>query len=163
MSASGDETKSKPVRPRSQRLAPDDRKRQILRAAVQYFAEVGFGGGTRELARRLQVTQPLIYRYFPSKEDLIQAVYQEVYLTRWQPDWDRDRYDRRHVILGTVSNFRPFRLQVARRNGTVQTIDLKQGTRIFPRGETPSVNERVAVSGYYSNGTFIANRVILHD
>lgn len=81
----------------------------------------------------------------------------------WQPDWDHDRYDRQHVILGTVSNFRPFRLQVARRNGTVETIDLKRGTRIFPRGETPSVNERVAISGYYSNGTFIANRVILHD
>ena len=52
-----------------------------------YFAEVGFDGGTRELARRLDVTQPLIYRYFPSKEDLIQAVYQEVYLTRWRPEW----------------------------------------------------------------------------
>ncbi len=59
-----------------------------MAAAVSYFAEVGFGGGTRELARRLQVTQPLIYRYFPSKEDLIQAVYQEVYLTRWQPEWE---------------------------------------------------------------------------
>ena len=82
---------------------------------------------------------------------------------QWQPGWDEGRYDRQHVILGTVSNFQPFRLQVARQNGTVQTIDLKQGTRIFPRGETPAVNERVAVSGYYSNGTFIANRVILHD
>lgn len=84
-----DETRTTPAPRRSQRLAPDDRKRQILSAAVNYFAEVGFDGGTRELARRLQVTQPLIYRYFPSKEDLIQAVYQEVYLTRWQPDWER--------------------------------------------------------------------------
>ncbi len=39
------------------------------------------------------MTQPLIYRYFPSKEDLIQAVYQEVYLTRWQPDWERALID----------------------------------------------------------------------
>ena len=96
-------------------------------------------------------------------QTIFRAMNDDTGFRRWQPDWDRDRYDRRHVILGTVSNFRPFRLQVARRNGTVQTIDLKQGTRIFPRGETPSVNERVAVSGYYSNGTFIANRVILHD
>ena len=88
MSASGEETRSRPTQPRSQRLAPDQRKRQILQAAVAYFAEVGFDGGTRELARRLHVTQPLIYRYFPSKEDLIQAVYQEVYLTRWQPNWE---------------------------------------------------------------------------
>ncbi len=71
------------------RLSPDDRRRQILTAAVSYFAEVGFDGGTRELARRLGVTQPLIYRYFPSKEDLIKAVYEEVYLTQWDPDWER--------------------------------------------------------------------------
>ena len=81
----------------------------------------------------------------------------------WQPDWDQGNFDRRHVILGTVSDFKPYRLQIARRNGTIETIDLKNGTRIFPRGDTPSMNERVAAVGYYSNGTFIANRVILHD
>ena len=82
---------------------------------------------------------------------------------QWQPGWDHGQFDRNHVIIGTVSNFQPFRLQVARQNGTVQTIDLKNGTRIFPRGETPSTNQRVAVTGYYSNGTFIADRVILRD
>jgi hypothetical protein len=82
---------------------------------------------------------------------------------QWQPQWDQGQFDRQHVILGTVAAFQPFRLQVARRDGNVQTIDLKPGTRIFPRGETPSTNERVAITGYYSNGTFIANRVILHD
>lgn len=70
------------------RLTPDDRRRQIVTAAVSYFAEVGFEGGTRELARRLGVTQPLIYRYFPSKEDLIRAVYDEVFLTKWDPAWE---------------------------------------------------------------------------
>ena len=97
MSATLDATAAKPARPRL-RLAPTDRKRQIVQAAVHYFAEVGFDGGTRELARRLQVTQPLIYRYFPSKEELIQAVYQEVYLTRWQPDWERALTDSRQPI-----------------------------------------------------------------
>jgi hypothetical protein len=82
---------------------------------------------------------------------------------QWQPQWDQGRFDRQHVILGTVARFQPFRLQVARADGNVQTIDLKQGTRIFPRGETPSENQRVAVTGYWSNGTFIASRVILHD
>lgn len=82
---------------------------------------------------------------------------------QWQPQWDQGQFDKRHVVLGTVARFQPFRLQVASRDGNVQTIDLKPGTRIFPRGETPSTNERVAVTGYWSNGTFIANRVILHD
>jgi hypothetical protein len=81
----------------------------------------------------------------------------------WQPGWDNNQYDRRHVILGTVADFQPFRLQVARRDGTVQMIDLKNGTVILPTGETPATNERVAIVGYYSHGTFVANRVILHD
>ena len=70
------------------RLTPQDRRRQILDAAIQYFAEVGFDGGTRDLASRLGVTQPLIYRYFPSKEDLIRQVYEEVYLGRWRAEWE---------------------------------------------------------------------------
>jgi hypothetical protein len=81
----------------------------------------------------------------------------------WQAQWDRYHYDRRHVILGTVANFQPFRLQVARRNGNVQMIDLKNGTIILPTGTTPMINERIAVVGYYSHGTFIANRVLVRS
>jgi hypothetical protein len=82
--------------------------------------------------------------------------------TTWQDTWNNDQYDKRHVILGTVADFKPFRLQVSRADGPTQTIDLKQGTTILPTGMTPMPNQRVAVVGYYSNGTFIANRVILH-
>ncbi len=105
MSASQPQTGVTTARTRRQRLSPDDRKRQIIEAAVSYFAEVGFNGGTRELARRLQVTQPLIYRYFPSKENLIQAVYQEVYLTRWQPDWERALADTSQPIRDRLIAF----------------------------------------------------------
>ncbi len=82
---------------------------------------------------------------------------------QWQPGWDQGQFDRRHVIVGTVTQFQPFRLQIARTNGTVETIDLKHGTQILPTGQTPSTNQRVAVTGYYSQGTFIADRVILRD
>jgi AcrR family transcriptional regulator len=70
------------------RLSPVDRRRQILEGAIAYFAEVGFDGGTRALAEKLGVTQPLIYRYFPSKDDLVREVYNEVYLGRWQTEWE---------------------------------------------------------------------------
>ena len=69
------------------RANPDDRYREFVQKAVKLFSEVGFDGGTRELAKRLNVTQPLLYRYFPSKDDLIAAVYQEIYLARWKPAW----------------------------------------------------------------------------
>ena len=76
-----------PAKRAFRRLAPDERRRQIVREAVAYFAEFGFEGATRGLAERLGVTQPLIYRYFPSKDDLIGAVYEEVYLGRWRAEW----------------------------------------------------------------------------
>lgn len=79
----------------------------------------------------------------------------------WQPDWDQYRYDKRHVVLGTVTDFSPYRLTVQRRNGNVMTIDLKNGTVIRPTGATPTMGQRAAVIGYWSNGTFIANRVVL--
>jgi AcrR family transcriptional regulator len=72
---------------RRQRLDPQERERLIVAGAIRFFAEVGFEGQTRELARRLGITQPLLYRYFPSKDSLIERVYQEVYLKRWQPHW----------------------------------------------------------------------------
>jgi hypothetical protein len=40
-------------------------------------------------------------------------------------------------------------------------IDLKNGTVILPTGATPAPSQRVAIVGYYSHGTFIANRVLL--
>lgn len=79
---------------KQKRLSPEDRKRDFIQKAAELFAEEGFGGGTRELARKLGVTQPLLYRYFPSKEDLIEAVYRSVFLDRWNPEWDMLLADR---------------------------------------------------------------------
>jgi AcrR family transcriptional regulator len=74
--------------PARRRLRPDERERLIVAEAVKFFAEVGFEGHTRDLARRLNITQPLLYRYFPSKDALIDRVYQEVYVNRWNPAWE---------------------------------------------------------------------------
>jgi AcrR family transcriptional regulator len=70
-----------------QRLAPADRERQILDGAIAYFAEAGFSGQTRELSKRLGITQPLLYRYFDSKQALIERVYDTVFASRWNPEW----------------------------------------------------------------------------
>jgi len=69
------------------RLAPADRERQIIDGAIAYFSEAGFSGQTRELSKRLGVTQPLLYRYFASKQALIERVYQTVFEGRWNPAW----------------------------------------------------------------------------
>lgn len=71
------------------RLSRTHRERMIVDAAIDFFADVGFGGQTRELARKIGISQPLLYRYFPRKEDLIDRVYREVYLGRWDARWER--------------------------------------------------------------------------
>jgi AcrR family transcriptional regulator len=76
------------------RLKREDRDREIAQAAVTFFAEVGFDGDTRELARRMGITQSLIFRYFPSKAALIERVYQEVYVGRWNSYWESIIADR---------------------------------------------------------------------
>jgi AcrR family transcriptional regulator len=69
------------------RLSPADRERQIIDGAIAYFSEVGFSGQTRELSKRLGITQPLLYRYFSNKQALIDRVYQTVFEGRWNPGW----------------------------------------------------------------------------
>ncbi|HEY1503928.1 MAG TPA: TetR/AcrR family transcriptional regulator [Stellaceae bacterium] len=68
-------------------MAPQDRERLILDNALRFFAERGLAGETRELARRLGVTQSLIYRYFPSKDVLIERVYEKWFTEYWSPAW----------------------------------------------------------------------------
>lgn len=84
--------KAAPVR--GARLDPEARRRQILDAAIAYFAEAGFGVQTRELTRRIGVSQPLLYRYFPSKQELIEAVFEEVFLSRLSDVWVAQLQDR---------------------------------------------------------------------
>lgn len=70
------------------RLTREARERLIVEGAIRYFAEVGFGGDTRELSRQLRMSQSLLFKYFPTKGHLIDRVYQEVYLSRWNPYWE---------------------------------------------------------------------------
>lgn len=69
------------------RMAPEDRERFIVDHAMRFFAEQGLDGQTRELARRLGITQSLIYRYFPSKDALIERVYEKWFSEFWNPEW----------------------------------------------------------------------------
>ena len=57
------------------RLKADDRRSQILAAALDVFAERGFHGArTRDVAERACVSEALLFRHFPTKEDLVRAI-----------------------------------------------------------------------------------------
>lgn len=99
----------KPVKPakkpprRNMRAA--ERERFIVDEAVKFFAEQGFGGQTRELAKRMGITHSAIYRHFPSKEALIERVYEEIYLSRWSPSWGGLIQDRTLSLQTRLSRF----------------------------------------------------------
>ncbi len=76
------------------RLTSEERREEFVQNAIEFFAEEGFSSSTRELAKRLGVTQPLLYRYFASKDDLIAEVYETVYVRRWRAEWDQMLTDR---------------------------------------------------------------------
>jgi AcrR family transcriptional regulator len=73
--------------PAPKRRSVADRRQQMIVQAAEFFARYGFDAGTRDFARYLGTTQPLLYRYFPTKEALIEEVYRTVYLDLWNEAW----------------------------------------------------------------------------
>jgi AcrR family transcriptional regulator len=84
-----DSLKTKPAKPpKRQRLGVAERERQILDGAIQFFAVHGIDGQLRDLAKSIGVTHALLYHYFPTKQDLIDRVYLEVFEGRWRTEWE---------------------------------------------------------------------------
>jgi AcrR family transcriptional regulator len=96
--------KRKDGRPRS-RLRPVDRERMIIDEAMRYFAEVGLGGSTNALAKRLGITQPLLFNYFPTKENLISRIYDELIPHIWKPAWRTQLLDRTLPLADRLTRF----------------------------------------------------------
>jgi AcrR family transcriptional regulator len=67
-----------PKRQRAKRMPADARKAVILREAGGFFARNGFAASTRDLADQIGVRQALLYKYYPSKEALIEAVFDRI-------------------------------------------------------------------------------------
>jgi AcrR family transcriptional regulator len=75
---------SAPVRQRAKRMPAEARKAVILKEASDFFAQHGFSASTRDLADRIGVRQALLYKYFPSKEALIESIFDHLVEEREQ-------------------------------------------------------------------------------
>lgn len=97
----------RPAKPQAdkRRLDPKTREEEIVKAAIAFFAEQGFDGSTRDLAGRIGITQPLLYRYFPSKEALLDRVYEEVFVHPWNPAWAEGLRDRALPLEARLTRF----------------------------------------------------------
>jgi AcrR family transcriptional regulator len=57
------------------RVSAQDRRQQILAAATELFARQGFQGTTtRQIAARAGINEAIIFRHFPTKEELYWAI-----------------------------------------------------------------------------------------
>jgi AcrR family transcriptional regulator len=90
---------------RRTRLSPEERSNLIVRGAISFFAERGFGGQTRELAQQLGITQGLLYRYFPTKDLLIERIYEELFVRRIRPEWGTSLMNRAEPLLPRLIAF----------------------------------------------------------
>lgn len=68
-------------------LPAAERERRIVEAAADFFATHGLVWQTRELAKTMGITHSAIFRYFPTKDALIERVYDHVFLARWDAGW----------------------------------------------------------------------------
>jgi AcrR family transcriptional regulator len=66
--------RSTPRRP-ARRDSPDERRARVLDAALELMSERGIAGASlRTLAKRLGMSQPSLYHYFPTKSALIPQI-----------------------------------------------------------------------------------------
>src|SRR5215216_5003196 len=57
------------------RMSSEGRRRQLIQVAIRLFSKKGFSGTTtKEIALAAGVTEALIFRHFPSKDDLYAAI-----------------------------------------------------------------------------------------
>jgi len=68
------------VNKKGERLSGEERRKQIIEAALDLFAEKGFRGTrTKEIAERVGISETLIFQHFISKEELYRSVLVEFF------------------------------------------------------------------------------------
>ncbi len=102
---------------RPPRMPGEDRRRQLLRVAVESFARNGFSGTkTKDIAAAAGVSEAILFRHFGSKEDLYHAILDEKEASlgaeRWFLEMKElaERRDDRgvlyHVVQQLIRSFR---------------------------------------------------------
>jgi TetR/AcrR family transcriptional regulator len=102
---------------RAPRMPGEDRRRQLLRVAIESFAQNGFSGTkTKDIAAAAGVSEAILFRHFASKEDLYHAILDEKEATlggeRWFVEMNElaERRDDRglfqHVARQLIRSFR---------------------------------------------------------
>jgi AcrR family transcriptional regulator len=113
----------------------EERERHIVERSVEYFSLNGLEASTRDIATYVGVAQSLLYRYFPTKQALIDRVFHEVFFSTWKSEWAVNLKNRerplRHRLIDYLVDY-------------TDTILTSQWIRIFLFGALAgtSINDR---------------------
>jgi AcrR family transcriptional regulator len=91
----------------SSRLSSDERRQAIIEAVKDVFAKKGFERTTsRDLAKAANVSEALLYKYFPTKQSLYQAMLRACAETPiWsKSDWTECRKPSTATLIGMVDS-----------------------------------------------------------
>ena len=100
------EAKATPsLRKPTARMPARERRAQILEKAFEFFSENGLTAQTRALADACGVSQRLLYSIFPSKADLISAVYEAEIAGPFKAIWFVRLRDRQEPLQKRLVNF----------------------------------------------------------
>lgn len=87
------------------RLDPEKRKDLIVEKAAGLFARSGFSSSLRDLADEAGVSTGLIIKYFGSKEELLNVVFNEIFMSRWEESRLEDLADRSRPLCERLISF----------------------------------------------------------
>ncbi len=93
-----------PAEPPKRRLSAADRRREILPNPSNISPPSDLDGGTRELARHLGTTQPLLTATSQTRR-ADPGIYKVVYLDQWNPGWDALFTDRKSAAPERLQSF----------------------------------------------------------
>jgi TetR/AcrR family transcriptional regulator len=75
-------------KPQSPRLHAEERRRQLLETALDFFSRKGFQGTTtKEIAAAAGVTEAIVFRHFASKQVLYKAVLDNCHQSPEMQEW----------------------------------------------------------------------------
>jgi AcrR family transcriptional regulator len=104
----GQKAKASPpkrAKPEQIRMSPQDRRRQILDEAADFFSQFGLTAQTRGLAAACGISQRLLYRYFPTKEALLDEVYKSAIAGPFKAVWFAQLADRGVPLENRLTSF----------------------------------------------------------
>jgi AcrR family transcriptional regulator len=147
--AQADSADSQPT-VRARRLSREDRYAQLLDVAVELIIDRGLSRfNLEDVANRAGVSTPLIYKYFPKREDLLKAVLEREYLFLRGSGLQSLPADRsfRSVIRSAIS--RSFRYLYER--GPIMRL-LASDRAVTDLVQDQDRNERGQITSYFVDG-----------